>query len=50
MKEMDELVAAGSDIIVFDCTNQKRGDGKSIEKYITEVCQKYPDAILMADI
>lgn len=50
MKEVDDLVAAGSDIIAFDCTNQKRGDGKTISEYITEVRIKYPDAILMADI
>lgn len=50
IKEVDDLVAAGSDIIAFDCTNQKRGDGKTISEYITEVRNKYPDAILMADI
>lgn len=50
MKEVDDLVAAGSDIIAFDCTEQKRGDGKTISEYITEVRTKYPDAILMADI
>ncbi|MDO5338395.1 MAG: N-acetylmannosamine-6-phosphate 2-epimerase [Eubacteriales bacterium] len=50
MKEVDDLVAAGSDIIALDCTNQKRGDGKSISEFITEVRTKYPDAILMADI
>jgi N-acylglucosamine-6-phosphate 2-epimerase len=43
-------VAAGSDVIAFDCTNMKRGDGKTISEYITEVRQKYPDQILMADI
>ncbi len=50
MKEVDALVEAGSDIIALDCTNQKRGDGKSISAYITEVREKYPDAVLMADI
>lgn len=50
MKEVDELVAAGSDVIAFDCTNMKRGDGKTIEEYITEVRQKYPEQILMADV
>lgn len=50
MKEVDDLIQAGSDVIAFDCTNQKRGDGKTISEYITEVRQKYPDAILMADI
>lgn len=50
MKEVDDLVAAGSDVIAFDCTNMKRGDGKTTSEYISEVRAKYPDAILMADI
>lgn len=50
MKEIDDLVAAGSDIIAFDCTEQKRGDGRTISEYIREVREKYPDQIFMADI
>lgn len=50
MKEVDALVEAGSDVIALDCTNQKRGDGKTVSEFITEVRTKYPDAILMADI
>lgn len=50
MKEVDDLVAAGSDVIALDCTNQKRGDGKTISEFVTEVRSKYPEAILMADI
>ena len=50
MKEVDALVEAGSDIIALDCTDQKRGDGKSICEFITEVRTKYPNAVLMADI
>ncbi len=50
MKEVDALVEAGSDIIALDCTDQKRGDGKSISEFIREVREKYPDAVLMADI
>ncbi len=50
MKEVDELVAAGSDVIALDCTNQKRGDGQSISAFITQVREKYPEAVLMADI
>jgi len=50
MKEVDELVAAESDVIALDCTNQKRGDGRSISEFITLVREKYPEAILMADI
>lgn len=50
MKEVDELVAVGSDVIAFDCTNMKRGDGKTTSEYIAEVRQKYPDQLLMADV
>lgn len=50
IKEVDELVAAGSDIIALDCTNQQRGDGKSVSEHMREVRKKYPEAILMADI
>lgn len=50
MKEVDELVEAKADVIALDCTNQKRGDGKSISEFITEVREKYPEAVLMADI
>ena len=50
MKEVDELVEAKADVIALDCTNQKRGDGKSISEFISEVREKYPEAILMADI
>ena len=50
MKEVDDLAEAGSDIIALDCTNQKRGDGKTVSEFITEVREKYPEAILMADI
>ncbi|MDO5418183.1 MAG: N-acetylmannosamine-6-phosphate 2-epimerase [Lachnospiraceae bacterium] len=50
MKEVDELVAAGSDVIALDCTLRKRGDGKTVSEFITEVREKYPDEILMADI
>lgn len=50
MKEVDALVEAGSDVIALDCTNQKRGDGRSISEFISAVRIKYPHEILMADI
>lgn len=50
MKEVDDLVAAGSDVIAMDCTLRRRGDGKTVNEFIAQVRQKYPDAILMADI
>lgn len=50
MKEVDGLVAAGSDVIALDCTEQKRGDGRHVSEFIKEVREKYPEAVLMADI
>ena len=50
MKEIDELMEAGSDIIALDCTMRERGDGKSINEFIKENKEKYPEIVLMADI
>lgn len=50
MKEVDDLVAVGSDVIALDCTLRKRGDGTTINEFIAQIRQKYPDIILMADI
>ena len=50
MKEVDELVAAGSDIIALDCTMRKRGDGLTINEFIMQIRSRYPDILLMADI
>ena len=50
MKEVDELVKAGSDVVAMDCTMRKRGDGRTVSEYIASIREKYPDIILMADI
>ncbi|MBS6503025.1 MAG: N-acetylmannosamine-6-phosphate 2-epimerase [Clostridium sp.] len=50
MKEIDELVSADTDIIALDCTMRKRGDGSTINEFIRDIKNKYPDIILMADI
>ena len=50
MKEIDELMEAGSDIIALDCTMRESGDGKSINEFIKEIKEKYPEIVLMADI
>lgn len=50
MKEVDELVEAGSDVVALDCTLRKRGDGKTVNQFLEEIRGKYPDIVLMADI
>ena len=50
MKEVDELVEAGADIIATDCTLRKRGDGLTAGEWITEIRRSYGDILLMADI
>ena len=50
MKEVDELVEAGSDVVALDCTLRRRGDGTSVNDFIRDIREKYPDIILMADI
>lgn len=50
MKEIDELVAVDSDIIALDCTLRTRGDGTTINEFLAQIREKYPNIILMADI
>lgn len=50
MKEVDELVEAGAEIIAFDATNRKRVDGLSVEAFVENIRNKYPGLLLMADV
>lgn len=50
MREIDELAAAEADIIALDCTLRTRGDGTTINEFLAQIRDKYPDIPLMADI
>ena len=40
MKEVDDLVAAGSDVVALDCTMRRRGDGRTINEFVEEIRSK----------
>ena len=50
MKEVDELVEAGADVVALDCTMRRRGDGTTINEFLHAVRERYPDQLLMADV
>lgn len=49
MDEVDELISAKADIIALDATGALRPNGVRLEDFISEIREKYPDAVLMAD-
>ena len=50
MREIDQLVAVEADIVALDCTLRKRGDGSTINEFLAQIKEKYPELVLMADI
>lgn len=49
MREIDELVKVGPEIIAVDATNRIRPNGLTLTGFFKAVKEKYPDQILMAD-
>ncbi|HHA9064849.1 TPA: N-acetylmannosamine-6-phosphate 2-epimerase [Streptococcus pneumoniae] len=50
MKEIDELVSEGVDILALDGTNRSRPGYDNITDFIHDIKVKYPNKLLMADI
>lgn len=50
MREVDELMEVGVEVVALDCTLRERYDGKTINQQVKEIKKKYPEAVLMADI
>ena len=49
MKEVDELMEVGPEIIALDATDRLRPGGQTLAEFYAEVRAKYPDQPLMAD-
>ncbi len=50
MKEVDELVEEGVDIIALDCTNRPHPGFENVVDFIKAIKKKYPQQLFMADI
>jgi N-acylglucosamine-6-phosphate 2-epimerase len=50
LKEIDDLMETGADIIATDATARIRPDGSTLEQFYKEIKTKYPQVILMADV
>lgn len=49
MKEVDALMGTGVEIVAMDATLRSRPDGRSINETFSEIREKYPDQLFMAD-
>ena len=49
MDEVDDLVAAGVDVVAMDATSRVRPNGIGLQEFFNEVKGKYPNMLFMAD-
>ncbi len=50
MREIDEIMSVGAEIIALDATKRARPNGLKLDEFISEIRAKYKDVMLMADI
>lgn len=50
MKEVDEVVKAGAEIVAVDATDRLRPNSITLEEFVRNIKEKYPNVYLMADI
>ncbi|WP_050613713.1 N-acetylmannosamine-6-phosphate 2-epimerase [Bacillus testis] len=50
MKEIEELVGSGCEMIALDSTDRLRPEGKTLKEFYTEIRTAFPNIALMADI
>lgn len=49
MKEIDELMETGCEMIALDATKQDRPDGETLQSFVKAIREKYDEVLLMAD-
>lgn len=49
LKEVDELISTGVDIIAMDATSSLRPNGQTLDEFFVQCKEKYPDQLWMAD-
>ena len=50
LKEVEEVIDAGAEIVSIDCTNRPRADGISLKEAIYQIKRLHPKILIMADI